>query len=243
MISFDSTLENFVDGVDFTADDPCIWIVYPGGAAGDMLASIVNFHYVNTGSRFYGINKSGQVIFRSSDSKISNNLSTIGQFEITDDFFYEIATRLGEKNLNYSLLDQFIFANHAYREDAVNKVLNNFKNCSIIRILPRTWLESETIGWMSSYKNLNSQIKLPDLDGPDLGGYSDTVTDSRLLNVYFGELLSPSGFEKAYTRIVQHLGLPGKLVRYDFVQYWLDQQSKLIQPALKKIIQEYNDTN
>ena len=32
---------NFVDGVDFTRDDPCIFVVYPAGSAGDLLISII----------------------------------------------------------------------------------------------------------------------------------------------------------------------------------------------------------
>jgi len=40
MIKYQSKFENFINGVDFTAADPCIWVVYPVGAAGDLLASI-----------------------------------------------------------------------------------------------------------------------------------------------------------------------------------------------------------
>ena len=64
--------QNFIDGVDFTRHDPCIWNVYPQGASGDLLASIINCHYGRTGSDYFGINNHGQVIFRPSDYKITN---------------------------------------------------------------------------------------------------------------------------------------------------------------------------
>jgi len=62
MIKYQSKFENFINGVDFTAADPCIWVVYPVGAAGDLLASIVNFHYGVTGCYYFGLTNRGQVI-------------------------------------------------------------------------------------------------------------------------------------------------------------------------------------
>ena len=47
--------QNWQDGVDFSYTDPCIFVVYPAGASGDLLASIVNSHYLSTGSDYFGI--------------------------------------------------------------------------------------------------------------------------------------------------------------------------------------------
>jgi hypothetical protein len=52
---------NFVDNVNFSAADPCIWVVYPGGASGDLLISIIDKHYLRTGCEYYGIDDSGRV--------------------------------------------------------------------------------------------------------------------------------------------------------------------------------------
>jgi hypothetical protein len=52
----------FVDGIDFSADDPCIFVVYPAGCAGDLLISIIDKHFARTGCEYYGINNKGRVI-------------------------------------------------------------------------------------------------------------------------------------------------------------------------------------
>ena len=88
MILFDPTLENFVDGVDFSANDCCTWVVYPPGCAGDLLASILNFHYVQTGARFKGITEKGQIIFRPSDMKYTNQLQYLRQ--VNDEIFNDV---------------------------------------------------------------------------------------------------------------------------------------------------------
>ena len=74
LINYNEKLEsrNFVDNVNFTKNDECIWIVYPPGASGDLLASIINRHYISTGCDYFGIDDRGQVIFRPSDYKKTN---------------------------------------------------------------------------------------------------------------------------------------------------------------------------
>lgn len=92
MIHHNPNLDIFVDSVDFGPDDRCVWIVYPSGGAGDLLASIINFHYAETGARFKGINKKGQVIFEASDNKHTNKLLQVDQLRFDDQFFMKLQT-------------------------------------------------------------------------------------------------------------------------------------------------------
>ena len=102
---------NFVDGVDFTKEDPCIFVVYPGGASGDLLISIVDKHYLRTGCEYYGIDNNGKVHLYTTDyDKLDINAKKNGRaYEFDQQFFWDVAENLSNRNLNYSLLDQVIF--------------------------------------------------------------------------------------------------------------------------------------
>ena len=59
--------KNYVDGLTFTRDDPCIWVVYNSGAAGDLLISIIDRHYLRTGCEYYGVNDHGRIMLYTTD--------------------------------------------------------------------------------------------------------------------------------------------------------------------------------
>ena len=92
---------NFVDGVDFTRNDPCIFVVYPAGAAGDLLISIIDKHYLRTGCEYYGIDDNGRVHMFTSDYELMDKHR---RYTFNDQWFYDLADNLGNRNLNYSLL-------------------------------------------------------------------------------------------------------------------------------------------
>ena len=235
-LKYNSNLENFIDGVDFTCKDPCVWIVYPAGAAGDLLASIINFHYGRTGCYFFGIMDNGQVIFRPSDSKHSNKKffkDGIVKDEL-EQLVWDTNTELGKKNLNYSLIDQIIFSNHYWRNIYINPILDFFSNVKIIRILPLNTLEQEIIIWLEKYKNQNqlTEFNAPDTIKPLL---LTTITDPRLLDIHFGSLLNENQFENTYKKIIKHLDLDYKLIRFDYIKHWLSKQHPIIQPILKTL--------
>jgi hypothetical protein len=233
MINYQANIEKFCDYVDFGPSDPCIWVVYPAGAAGDLLASIINFHYVNTGSNFYGINDQGQTIFRPTDRKLINQMKKKNCLDFDNNFFYKIAKSLSERNLNYSLLDQVLFSNHCWEDCNIKKILDSFVQSKIIRILPETQFEKNIIDWMSAYKNSDVTLDLPTFDKTILA--RSQVSDARLLDVKFLDLFQEQSFEKVYRDIVNFLNLPGPLIRYDFVDFWLNRQCNTIREVLKKL--------
>ena len=104
---------NFVDGVDFTKDDPCLFVVYPAGCSGDLLISIIDKHYIRTGCEYYGINDVGRAMMFSTDY---NSLDKDRNYAFTEQWFYDLADHLASRNLNYSLLDQVIFGCHYFEE-------------------------------------------------------------------------------------------------------------------------------
>jgi len=232
MLRFDPELEQFKNSSHFTKDDPCVWIVYPGGSAGDLLSGIINYHYVNTSAFFKGVDTNGRAIFQSTDDKLVNFIlqDNYDQLIINEKFFLDINRILSEKNTNYSKLDQFIFSNHAFRANNISIILNTFPNCKLIRILPKTLFEKQIIKWLGKYKNKG--VTSPISESADTNISSDSIIDDRLLNVYFSDLLNSQKFENMYEQIVKHLNLNGKLIRFEFIEYWLAQQHEYIVPFL-----------
>jgi len=229
---YNSKFENFIDCVDFTSQDPCVWIVYPPGAAGDLLASIVNFHYGRTACYYFGITKAGQVIFRPTDSKLSNlKYLSDNTLNLNQNFINDVNSEIGKKNVNYSLLDQVIFSNHAYEDQQVNSILNFFPKAKIIRIVPKNTLEQQIINWLASQKN-KATINKFETSATNNAIAQTEITDSRLLDISLGSIVNHQSFEKTYNNIINHLDLEYKLIRFDFVQHWLDCQHTEIKPIL-----------
>jgi hypothetical protein len=230
MIHYNPNIEIFVDGVDFGPDDRCTWIVYPPGGAGDLLASIINFHYVETGAKFKGINHRGKVIFESSDQKHINKLLQINQLRFDNQFFYDIADILSSKSTNWSKMDCLLFSNHLYRDHHVQMILDAFENCKIIRFLPKTHGDQALIEWLGEFKN-SVPDGVPKFVMPgdcDKEITYKNIVDSRLLTVFFNDFINSTKFKSTYQTIQSHLGFPGPMVTYDFIKFWIDQQPSMI---------------
>lgn len=219
LTSYNKNLEpaNYVDGVDFEKNSQCIWVVYPPGAAGDLISSIINSHYIETGSRYFGISESGQVIFRPSDNKITNSyMREHHKLPVFDtEWFYKLADQLSKKNLNFSLLDQFIFSCHAYKIKEVDQIRESFPNSKIINIFCDNTQGNMIINSMANLKN-NSSYCLQEISQPH--DYDN------VLNIPFGVFFDSTLYYIYYDRVINFLGLHGRLVCFDYIQFYLSKQ-------------------
>jgi hypothetical protein len=238
MIHYNPDLERFVDGVDFGPNDPCTWIVYPVGCAGDLLSSIVNFHYVETGARFKGISDRGQVMFKGSDQKYTNKLWQANQLKFDEQYFYDLADILSSNSTHWSKMDCLLFSAHLYQDHHIQLILDTFKNCKIIRFLPKTHGDRSITEWLGEFKNPVSDV-VPEFAIPDNHHmeitYTNTISDSRLLTVFFKDVINSAKFKSTYQLIQTHLGFPGPLITYDFIQFWIDQQPLQIRSFIESI--------
>jgi len=228
---------NFVDNVNFSAADPCIWVVYPGGASGDLLISIIDKHYLRTGCEYYGIDDSGRVKLYTTDYEtIDNNHQITGQTLFNDQWFFDLAEKLGERNLNYSLLDQVIFGCHLYPPSYINNILKTFPQSKIINIYPKDKKGLNLIKILGSYKNKNlldlSVLNESDDYQPNL------VEHERVLNVPFGSLFNDILYHKQYNMILNFLELPGQLISFDYIKFYLSKQH----PEIKNLLTEYSES-
>lgn len=221
---------NFIDGIDFTRYDSCIWNVYPAGAAGDLLTSIINFHYGQTGSNYYGIDSNGQVIFRPSDYKITNvrHQNRLPLFDETH--FFEIANSLGDRNLNYSILDQFIFSCHLYKKKDIEHVLSTFPKCKIICTYIKDSRGQAIVKFMSNLKNKNMLTDLIIEDNKLIN--NELVIHPNVLNIPFGGLFQENSYYDYYDQIINFLNLNGRLICFDYIEYYLSKQHHDIKDQL-----------
>lgn len=217
---------NFVDGIDFTHNDPCIFVVYPSGAAGDLLISIIDKHYLRTGCEYYGIGDNGRVHMFTTDYE---SMDLHRHYEFNNQWFYNLATNLGNRNLNYSLLDQVIFGCHMYQGSQVQYILDTFPHAKIIRIVPTDQLGVKLLEWLRNYKFKNITTPID----PVVKEFNiDTVTHDRVLNLPFGSLFNDESYYKQYDSIIKFLNLNGRLICFDYIKYYLSKQSDLIRSAL-----------
>ena len=215
---------NFVDSVDFTKDDPCIFVVYLAGAAGDLLISIIDKHYLRTGCEYYGIADNGRVHLYTTDYE---RLDIDASYEFDQQFFFDLATNLGNRNLNYSLLDQVIFGCHMYQDAQVEYILKTFPKAKIIRIMPQDQAGHDIIKAMA-HKKLNPDGTL----GKSIM-YQTKINNERVFEIPFGSLFNETNYYKQYDRIIDFLNLNGRLICYDYVQYYLTRQGTEIEKTLK----------
>ena len=227
--------QNWQDGVEFSYTDPCIFIVYPAGASGDLLASIVNSHYLSTGSDYFGITENGQVMFRPSDYKLTNlrNQTRIGLEDIfTEQLLFDIAESLGKRNLNYSMIDQMIFSNHMHKAADIELILDKLPNSKIIRIFSENSIQDQMIEYQQNLKNANIDNRIE--FGTLITHNALNITSTRLLNIPYISLFSKHSFNQIYKMIVKFLDLDSRLIRFDFIKYYLKQQTEEFSTALQK---------
>jgi hypothetical protein len=215
---------NFIDGVDFTRNDPCIFVVYPPGAAGDLLISIIDKHYLRTGCEYYGINNDGRVHMLTADYE---SMDLYKNYEFNDQWFYNLAENLGNRNLNYSLLDQVIFGCHMYQNLQIQYILDTFPQCKIIRIIPMNQQGQDLIQSLADLKLNAGKVNSTRAFVP-----ADAISDHRVLSVPFGSLFDEELYYKWYDHIINFLNLKGRLICFDYVKYYLSKQHKSIQSIL-----------
>ncbi len=220
---------NFVDGLNFTKDDPCIFVVYPAGAAGDLLISIIDKHYLQTGCEYYGIADNGRVHLYTTDY---DKLDIDASYQFDEQFFFDLAKNLGNRNLNYSLLDQVIFGCHMYKDKQVEYILKTFPKAKVIRIMPQDRSGHDIMKAMA-HKKLNPNSTL----GKSVM-YQPKINNERVLEIPFGSMFNQTNYLKQYNRIINFLNLNGRLICFDYVQYYLTRQGTEIQ----KTLEDYSKT-
>lgn len=237
LCDYNANLEskNFVDNVNFTKDDPCIFVVYPPGASGDLLISIIDKHYICTGSEYYGITPHGRVHMYTTDYE-TIDLTIDRELLFTNQWFHDLAASLGARNLNYSLLDQVIFGCHLRRIEQIQKILTTFKNAKIINIYPESVDEQSLIRLQAAkkIKKSENQTDISHVNFSDL----NLSNDARVLNIPYLSLFETNQFEKTYDNIVKFLQLKGKLIRFDYIEYYLSKQSPEFRQSLSNLLEK-----
>ena len=231
---YDDRLRNVTETFGFDYDSPCVWVVYPPGCGGDLWAALIGHHYPRTGNHFLGIDQSGRAILHTVDhKKINIELTQHLPVEFDTKFIEHINQEYNNQNLCRSLSGQTIFANHLWQDEQITKIVNSFTHAKVIRILPTTAYEARIARWMNHYK---VQGKFVDFELLTFEQKFETaIRHPRLLDLGFNELWSPNKFEQTYDKIVKHLALPYKLVRYDLIKFWFDCQHEHIKPHLKTL--------
>lgn len=214
----------FVEDVNFTKNDPCIFVVYPPGASGDLLISIIDKHYLKTGCEYYGIADNGRVMMYTTDYE-----TIFHDTEFNEQWFWNLEENLGSRNLNYSILDQVIFGSHLYKDHQVQRILDNFPLAKIIRITPIDTNGNELLTWLwfSKLENTFNDLKL-DNNKP----IGNAIDSPQVLDLPFGFMFEESNYQKYYDQILDFLGLDGKLICFDYVKYYLSKQDKYIRDHL-----------
>jgi hypothetical protein len=219
---------NFVDGVDFTCHDPCLFVVYPPGASGDLLISIIDKHYLRTGCEYYGISDTGRVHLYTADYEF---MDIYRSYQFDSQWFNDVATSLGNRNLNYSLLDQIIFGCHMWQNNQVQHILDTFPKAKIIRILPVDQTGESFIKFFASIK-----VKPPVTGLPLISSVYKTnecqIKNERLIDLPFGFMFNKQSYYKHYDIIIRFLNLNGRLICFDYVKYYLSKQHKSIRQPL-----------
>ena len=217
---------NFVDGLNFTKDDPCIFVVYPAGAAGDLLISIIDKHYLRTGCEYYGISDNGRVQLYTTDY---DKLDIDTSYQFDQQFFFDLAKNLGNRNLNYSLLDQVIFGCHMYKDKQVKYILKTFPKAKVIRIMPQDQAGHDIMKTMA-HKKLYPNTTL----GKSVM-YQPKMNNEHVLEIPFGSMFNQTNYYKQYDRIINFLNLNGRLICFDYVQYYLTRQGQTLAKTLRRL--------
>jgi len=218
---------NFVDGVNFTRNDPCIFITYPSGAVGDLLISIIDKHYSQTGCEYYGIADNGRVHMFTADYEMLDLQRT---YKFTDQWFNDLAGSLGMRNLNYSIMDHIIFGCHMHKPTQIQYILDTFPNAKIINIFPVDKYGKQLVKFLKKFK-LHNDVKeiIHEIEVSDVVA---CIENRRILNIPFGALFNQNLYNKYYDQIIDFLELNGRLICFDYIQYYLSKQHPIIKNEL-----------
>lgn len=227
---------NFVDGVDFTCEDPCIFVVYPPGCAGDLLISIIDKHYLRTGCEYYGISDTGRVHMFTTDYE---QMDLHGQYTFDKQWFYALAEKLGTRNLNYSLLDQVIFGCHMWQDNQIQYILDTFPKAKIIRVSP---IDVDGEELRKSLVKLKIENAKPNNQTNSKFTKQNFIHD-RVLEIPFGCLFNENSYYKWYDTIINFLNLNGRLICFDYIKYYLSKQHNSVRSALIEYSKNYDSNS
>jgi len=209
----------------FTRNDSCVWIVYPPGAGGDMLSSIINKHYSNTGTKDFGINDVGQVMIVQTDGKIVNiKYNNENDVACNESLVNDTNRQISNNNSDYSKLDMVLFCNHAWQDNKVKKILEYFPKSKIIRIVVQNKKDNDLVTTLKNAKH--NYISNSDHTN------NNTLEHERLLNIPFSQIWKKDTFDFWYDMIIKHLDLPFKLIRFDYVDFWIEKHNDAIKKDL-----------
>ena len=223
---------NFKDNVNFGKDDPCIFVVYPPGASGDLLLSIVDKHYLRTGCEYYGIDQQGKLHFYSTDYEIIDMRPDTQIFEFDQQFFWDLSASLGNRNLNYSLLDQVLFGCHMAQDHQVESIIDTFPKALVIRITA-----NDQTGTDIMFEQMIHKLNPPE-DIIEKHKRDHQFRHERVLELKYGTMFNEQSYYETYNKIIEFLNLKGRVVHWDYVQYYLSRQ----RPDLAKQLIEYSYT-
>ena len=249
---------NFKDNVDFGKDDPCIFVVYPPGASGDLLLSILDKHYLRTGCEYYGIDQQGKLHFYTTDYELIDQrlgeydgrfslqmqhindsvIATRNQqqidtqtFEFDQQFFWDLSASLGNRNLNYSLLDQVLFGCHMAQDHQVQSIIDTFPKAQVIRITASDQTGTDIMFEQMVHK-LNPEAIIREHK------QDHQFRHERVLELRYGTMFNEQSYYQTYNKIIEFLNLKGRVVHWDYVQYYLSKQ----RPDIAKQLIEYSYT-
>lgn len=213
----------------FTRNDSCVWIVYPPGSAGDLLSSIINKHYSNTNTQDFGVNALGQVQIIQTDGKIVNNVyNKENHIDCNESLVKDTNRQISNNNSDYSKLDMVLYCNHAWEDNKVKNILEYFPKSKIIRIVIQDKRDNDLITTLNELKKKDNSL-------PTLDYTIDNVLEhERLLNIPFAPLWKKETFDMYYDMIIKHLDLPYKLVRFDYIDFWIDQHNDACKKAFRQ---------
>ncbi len=102
----------------------------------------------------------------------------------------------------------------------------------VIRIMPQDQA-GDDIRNALQYKKLN--LKASSVKNVV---YRTKIKNERILEIPFGSLFNETNYYKQYDRIINFLKLNGRLICFDYVQYYLSRQG----PEIKKTLEDYSKT-
>jgi len=228
-----SKIDEPYEDIEFNKDSECLFIVYHTGAGGDMLTSIIDKHFINTGCVYKGITENGKIQICSSDHEATDvNLCNTGVV-FDDKWFYDINENFYDLT-SYSRLDYVIIACHLYREHQIDLILNTFPNAKVIKLVSANRIEESFNEFQLQYK-LNNTISTIDLTNNN--AYDLPYDHHRVLNIQWKDLWQEDTFENVYSNIIDFLNLEGKLIRWNFVEWYLSKQH----PYFLKMLNQYKE--
>jgi hypothetical protein len=164
---------------------------------------------------------------------IDIELNSTKTINFNQQWFYNLSDKLSERNLNYSLLDQVIFGCHLYTAENIKYILNTFTKAKIINIYPKDITGSNIIAKLKDIKLHNSIDTLKKITVNE----NVTVNHERVLNIPFGCLFNKDLYSSYYNKILNFLDLPGQLISFEYIDFYLSKQDTNI----KNMLIEYSN--